>query len=210
MSIHTASTHTQPVGLPALADQALAAAATALAEEPARALDAVAWASAHVAATERVLLPVARRHLRPSHRDLVDAVRRSGVRLAADLRRLEQRHAGDSLAANIDVHGLNAAVLERVTPHRALVAELMARLDEMMPAHEHPAVAAAYSHALAAAPTRPHPHVPHRGPLAAVAFRVDALRDRVLNTLDSRHVPTPHEHRPPRRAGKWSRYLMGG
>ena len=59
------------------------------------------------------------------------------------------------------------------------------------------------------APTRPHPHLPHRGITGAIAFRVDAVRDRVLDTMDSRHVPlprAPHESRTP---GRWGSYLLG-
>jgi hypothetical protein len=59
------------------------------------------------------------------------------------------------------------------------------------------------------APTRPHPHTPHRGVLGAAAFRVDAWRDRVLDTMDGRHVPAPRAPRQSVAPGRWGNYLLG-
>src|SRR5438034_677374 len=68
---------------------------------------------------------------------------------------------------------------------------------------------ASYDAALRQAPTRPHPHTPHRGLLGAVAFKVDALRDKVMDTMDGRHVPAPRKERRPVKSGRWGSYVLG-
>ena len=71
------------------------------------------------------------------------------------------------------------------------------------------ALEAAYAKALAGAPTRPHPHAPHRGPLGRLAFRVDAWRDHAMDVMDGRHAPVPRRMRTVREPGRWARYLLG-
>ena len=71
------------------------------------------------------------------------------------------------------------------------------------------ALADGYLEAFVKAPTRPHPHLPHHGVAGGIAFRVDAVRDHLLDTMDGRHVPLPRQAREPRTSGRWSSYLLG-
>jgi hypothetical protein len=173
-----------------------------------RSLDAVAWGSAHLAAAERTLLPLAAR-ISPDGRRGIAPLRRTALALYGELRRLEQVSSGDGLTAAFDagsaVHRTDQAIVAYVSVEESVVSEILDGLDPAAGS----AVVAAYQHALTQAPTRPHPHVPHRGPFVAIAFRVDALRDRVLNILDARHVPTPRRTRRVREPGRWGSYLLG-
>ncbi|MDQ1704299.1 MAG: hypothetical protein QOF18_665 [Frankiaceae bacterium] len=178
-----------------------------LALDEGRTLDAVVWLSAHLAATLRSLHRPAR-HLLAARPLLADQLTLDR-RLERMLRIAEQRHSGDALAAALDEdrleRALRAAVVAHVRHERRLLTVLVDVLDEGALAD----LEAAYGAALEQAPTRPHPHAPHTGVLGVAAFRVDAWRDRVMDTMDSRHVPTP---RPPRAAvvpGRWGSYLLG-
>jgi hypothetical protein len=63
-----------------------------------------------------------------------------------------------------------------------------------------------YERALTHAPTRPHPHLSRGGLL----FRLDALRDSVLDMMDGRHVPVPRQPRRRRLIpGRWGAYFLG-
>lgn len=170
-------------------------------------LDAIVWLSAHLAACQRSLHRKAE-HVRTATGPL-HALRAADLELERVLRRAEQHHAGDSLAAQLDearLENVLRGVLDRhERAERELVAELVQRLD----ADGVEDLTASYDDALRHAPTRPHPHVPHRGVLGAVAFRVDALRDKVLDTMDGRHVPAPRQERRTVRPGRWGSYVLG-
>lgn len=171
-------------------------------------LDAVAWASAHLAALERTLVPLARRTGGEARTEVAE-IRRLGRRLHLELRRLEQRSSGDALIARTDPRALRARVVERLEEFTVAETAMLTGLFAGLGADVTAVAVAAYSKSLAVAPTRPHPHTPHRGLLGAVAFRVEALRDRVLNTMDGRHVPVPRPRRPVREPGRWGQYLLG-
>jgi len=202
---HQVSTEPDPV---AVVTEANRRAASTLRSTDADPLDAVAWASAHLAALERTLVPLARRLGHESRAETAE-IRRLGRRLHLELRRLEQRSSGDALIARSDPRALRARVVDRLeeftTAETAMLTRLFAELGSDVTA----VAVAAYSRSLGVAPTRPHPHTPHRGLLGAVAFRVEALRDRVLNTMDGRHVPVPRPRRTVREPGRWGQYLLG-
>jgi CHAD domain-containing protein len=171
------------------------------------AMDAVVWLSAHVAACQHTV------HRSAAH--MPDATRALGALRAADvelehmLRRAEQHHAGDVLAAQLDEdrldHVLRHALERHARAERTLVEGLVERLDD----GDVDQLMASYDDALRHAPTRPHPHTPHRGLLGALAFRVDAIRDKVMDTMDGRHVPAPRVSREPTRPGRWGSYVLG-
>lgn len=170
-------------------------------------LDAVVWLSAHLAAEQRTLqrsaahLPAAARALR--------ALRAADLELERVLRRAEQHHAGDSLAAQLDEDRLGAMLRRALDAHSNAERELVAGLIERIDPDDAEELMASYDAALRQAPTRPHPHTPHRGLLGAVAFKVDAMRDRVMDTMDGRHVPSPRKERRSVRPGRWGRYVLG-
>jgi hypothetical protein len=182
------------------------AATAALTDDPARPMDAVAWVSAHVTAVRRAVLP---RAATPTERAAARQVRRRTHDVQAALRRLEQRYSGDGLVAGLDGDRLREVALDVLGEQWAAEERLLRLLGGRMGA-EADAVVTAYRQALEVAPTRPHPHAPGRGPLGALAFRLEGWWDRVLNTMDARHVPTPRRKRPSIVAGKWTGYLLGG
>ena len=173
-----------------------------------RTLDAVGWASAHLAAVERAIHPVAVRRLSDGD-TVVTASRHLSAHIEDGLRTLERLHTGDALVARIDGVRLRRRLAALVDDHIRVLDELVALLDDALsPADQH-ALAASYRRALEHAPTRPHPHAPHTGALGRIAFRVDALRDRVMDVMDSRHVPAPRAPREPVQPGPWGLWLLG-
>ena len=171
-------------------------------------LDAVVWLSAHVAAGQRAVHRAARQ-LPGVTRLALDRARAADHELEIVLRRAEQRFSGDSLAAQLDGTRLERDLRLALDRHALAECELVTALADRLDDNLIDDVSASYDGALRHAPTRPHPHVPHRGLLGAVAFRVDAMRDRVMDTMDARHVPSPRTERQPRTAGRWTRYVMG-
>jgi hypothetical protein len=182
-------------------EAALFAARDALFAQPLRPLDAVGWLSAHLAATERVL----HRSLAREQRRLLRAAAHT---LQEEVRWLEQVHSGDALVSGRDAGRQRQQVLDAIDAYaeaqRVVLTTAPAPRDEGTRD-----LAAAYRRALVSAPTRPHPHLPTRGVAGAVAFRLEAWWDRAMNTMDSRHVPTPRRERRVAAAGKWTAYLMG-
>lgn len=169
-------------------------------------MDAVVWLSAHLAAVARVIEPAARRDADPlvvgRHHDALHALQRL-------LRVAERRHSGDALASAIDSGRLSGAMLRAIRDHEHAESELLQSLERALPAADIERLSTSYRHALEHAPTRPHPHAPHHGVFGAIAFRVDAVRDRVMNTMDSRHVPLPRVMAEPPSSGRWGSYLLG-
>lgn len=173
-----------------------------------RPLDAIVWLSAHLAATARTVRPVASRRLQEPPAAVRDITRRD-VELERMLRIAERRHSGDALAAGLDADRLRNALLERLEAHAESEHARLAALGDVLSAEEERALAESYLDALVKAPTRPHPHLPHHGVVGAIAYRVEAVRDHLLDTMDGRHVPLPRNPHEPRRPGRWGSYLLG-
>ena len=200
-------THADSV-LTCVVEDAHTQALASLAAEARKPLDAVVWLSAHLAAVARTIRPVASRVLDEPAAVLRDITRRD-VELERMLRIAERRHSGDALAAGLDTERLRISLLERLEAHSQTEHARLAALTEVLSVGEQRVLAESYLDALVKAPTRPHPHLTHNGVVGAIAFRVEAVRDRLLDTMDGRHVPlprTPHERRTP---GRWSSYLLG-
>lgn len=204
MTTHPEERHEHP--LVALLDSAHDQAFAALDEE--RTLDAVAWMSAHLAAARRALHKPA--HKNRSVEKGLTAQHEADERLDSMLRMAERHVTGDVLASSLDTHrlldALRDAIIEHARCERDWVNELLAAGD----ADYRDQLQSSYEEALLHAPTRPHPHTPHDGVLGAAAFKLDALRDRVLDTMDGRHAPTPRREREVKKKGPWGQYLLGG
>jgi hypothetical protein len=194
--------------LTCVVEDAHAQAAAVLDAEPGAPLDAVVWLSAHLAAVARAITPVATRRLKESTVVLREANRRD-LELERMLRIAERRHSGDVLASGLDSEHVRAALVSRLDAHAELEHAWLAALADRLDEREQAQLAESYLEALVKAPTRPHPHLPHHGVVGAIAFRVDAVRDRVLDTMDSRHVPLPRARHESRRPGRWGSYLLG-
>lgn len=171
------------------------------------AMDAVVWLSAHLAACQRTVHRTAARTPGAAH--ALSAIRAADLELERVLRRVEQRHSGDSLAAQLDERRLDDALRHALARHSSTECDLVGGLVERLDSADVDGLMESYDDALRHAPTRPHPHTPHRGFLGALAFRVDAIRDKVMDTMDGRHVPAPRTRRESTRPGRWGSYVLG-
>jgi hypothetical protein len=170
-------------------------------------LDGIVWFSAHLTAMHHVIHPAARRVL--SDRQIVDALRRGTIRIERSLRRLEQLYCGDALGAGLDGAWASHELVHQLNEQAELEHELLHRLSAALTVEQQQELLASYEHALERAPTRPHPHTPHGRRLEALVFFVNARRDRLMDTMDSRPIPTPHPLRKAVKNGRWSDYLIG-
>jgi hypothetical protein len=167
-----------------------AAARAALASAGRGDRDAVVWLSEHVANLDRVIYPVAARHL-PAGGALRDQ-RHRGRTLALLLRRLHAQLSGDGSAAVEDVPSLRRAVLTALREYTAGEQELTGLLRTALSAQQWEQMTASYDSRLRSGPTRPHPHAPRTGLAGRLAYALSARIDRVLDVLDSRVVrPVP-------------------
>jgi len=194
--------------LTCVVEDAHAQASAALDHQSLAPLDAIAWLSAHLAAVGRTIAPVATRQLGESAVVLREGHRRD-LELERMLRIAERRHSGDVLASGLDSERLRTSIIARVDAHAQIEHARLAALADLLDEDEQRRLAESYLDALVKAPTRPHPHLPHHGVAGAIAFRVDAVRDRLLDTMDSRHVPLPRAPRETRTPGRWGSYLLG-
>ncbi|HEU5033279.1 MAG TPA: hypothetical protein VFT62_00815 [Mycobacteriales bacterium] len=170
-------------------------------------LDAVVWLSAHLAAVHRVIQPALRRI--PGESAARQRQRMLDLQLERLLRIAERRFSGDAQAAELSSDNLERGLRTALTDHAHAEHSLVAHLESVLSAEELAVLSSAYAAALQHAPTRPHPHAPHFGLLGMAAFRIDAWRDKLLDTMDSRHVPAPRVERHPSAPGRWARYLLG-
>jgi hypothetical protein len=179
-------------------------AAQLLAGDDVASMDVVSWLSAHIAAYEHVVYPVIRQAVN-NGRALVDDDRAVVLKLARTLRIKERHHSGDTWGAGLSSARLDTKLAELVEQHQKLQAVAMDKLEAALGDAELNRLRIAYTSALQHAPTRPHPHLNSGGML----FRLDALRDRILDTMDGRHAPVP---KPPKRRiipGRWGSWLLG-
>jgi hypothetical protein len=169
-------------------------------------LDAVVWVSAHLGAAQHALYPVVARTLGASS---AVALHRSGRQIESALRTLERTLSGDSSAAHVDRARHVDALVELVAARAESEHLLLNRLESTLSSVEQARLADSYLRTLERAPTRPHPHAPHRGRLGAVAFYLNVRRDHVMDVVDARRVPTPHPIAQPGKSGRWGDYLLG-
>jgi hypothetical protein len=180
----------------------------ALADADTAAMDGVVWLSAHLTAMEHVVLPVMTAVL-DDQREALERQRTIARGLHGRLRALEQRLAGDGLAVAASVEGLSDGLLIMLNEHARIEEDLIARLVGVLDQGAANDLARRYDRALIHGPTRPHPHGPRRGRIGRLVYSLDAIRDHVLDVLDSRHVPLPRQPKSRRELGRWSRYLLG-
>jgi hypothetical protein len=167
-------------------------------------LDVVAWLSAHIAAMERSVYPVAKDAL-PDGQQVLAAHREITGRLTRTLRVVERRYSGDVLASGLSSERLFQNLRALVEDYHVADGELVDRLVATLSPAAQEELIGAYETALEQAPTRPHPHL-HRGGLM---FRLDGLRDRILDAMDGRHVPVPRLVKHHIVPGRWGSYLLG-
>jgi hypothetical protein len=189
-------------------DEAYQRATTCFLQDSPFSLHGVIWLSAHLAAMERAIDRSVDRRIPEAH-DQLEAQRQLGRRLQQLLRTLEEQRAGDGLASHQPWAKERRDLLDELDKHasgeRALISALTARLDDDAIDRIH----ADYVTAFERGPTRPHPYGPHRGRLGTALLRLSAVRDHVLDALDSRTSPIsrkPVERKP---RSRWGQYLLG-
>jgi hypothetical protein len=174
---------------------------------PSGAADAVAWLSAHLAACDCVLHAAVRKAL-PAGRRRVRELRDGDHLLQQALCRLDRRLTGDVHLAGVPLQEFVDDVRDRLADHVAREGRAVDELTTRLSPDDQRALAQRLGSAMAAAPTRPHPHTPHT-PMAALVAHVDAFVDRARDLMDNRTAPTPCAVRAPRAPGRWGSYLMG-
>jgi hypothetical protein len=167
-------------------------------------LDVVAWLSAHIAAIERAVYPVVRHEL-PDGQRAIAQQREITARLTRTLRVVERHHSGDVLASGLSAERLVTNLHALIEEHHVAETQLLDRLVTVLSDAEQRALVDSYDSALEHAPTRPHPHLSRGG----LMFRLDGLRDRILDAMDGRHVPVPRLTKPHIIPGRWGSYFLG-
>lgn len=150
-------------------------------------LTTVWWLSTHLAATDRVVYPVAAQALADG-RGRVDEQCRRAAEIVRLLWTLDHSLTGDArvrepLAAV--VRRLAMLVREHAGAEDAIVADLADALPDAMLALLH----RRYAETVRRAPTRPHPVTVGRPRLAAASFRIGGVVDHVRDVVDGRGRP---------------------
>jgi hypothetical protein len=171
-------------------------------------LVAVTWASAHLAAVERVLYPIASRVL-PDGGERVRVLRAIDRRLQHLLWRLDRRLTGDVHLRALPVPVLEDDVRTGLREHADGEHVLVTELRRELTAEQQRELSDGLSRALMRAPTRPHPHTRHGRWTGGLAFWIDGVVDRQRDVLDSRSVPTPHRAPVLRPMTRWGAYALG-
>ena len=171
-------------------------------------LVAVTWASAHLAAVERVLYPAALQVL-PDGAEHVHVLRTTDGRLQHLLWRLDRRLTGDIHLRQLPVPSLEDEVRNGLRAHADAEHVLMTELRRALTGEQQRALGDGLSRALVRAPTRPHPHTRHGRWTGRLAFWFGGVVDRQRDVLDSRSVPTPHRAPVLRPVTRWGAYALG-
>lgn len=171
-------------------------------------LVAVTWASAHLAAVEKVLYPLAARTL-PDGRRRVRAQVAVDHRLQQVLWQLDRRLTGDVHLRTMSVDVLEAEVRRALQEHATGEQGLVAGLQAVLRPRQLRALDDGLARAMLRGPTRPHPHTRHGRYSGAVTFWFDGVLDRARDGMDSRVVPTPHRTGASRPMTRWAAYALG-
>lgn len=109
------------------------------------------------------------------------------------LRALESQLCGDaSTRETEEVHAVMHRVVDLSRRAGALERELLADLCTELGQERCLALLEKHARALHHGPTRPHPSSPRGRVLGGLSFRFNARRDRVMDVLDARTVPSAH------------------
>lgn len=169
---------------------------------------AVTWASAHLAAVERVLYPAACKAL-PDGAERVRAQKRVDHRLQLVLWELDRRLTGDVHLRRVPVQVLEDGLRRGLQAHERGESSLVADLVRVLSAEEQKELVERLATVLMRSPTRPHPDTRHGRFGGDLVFWFDGVVDRVRDSLDSRIVPTPHRTSVPRPVTRWGAYALG-
>ena len=141
----------------------------------------------HLAAFERVILPVAAAKL-PDGARCAGQLRRCGRELATALHWLDRHVTGDARVAGAPRDRLLEAVQATAANYRRLERALVGALAGALDGREITELIRTYHQSSLRAPTRPHPLLGRRGFRGWLAFTVAARIDVIRDVLDNRPV----------------------
>jgi hypothetical protein len=167
----------------------------------------LAATSRHLAAVEEVLVDEVR-DVVPSHEALVTDYLEAARDLEQALALVKARLYGEAHAALLGWSDLWRRVRGRLERHNRLENELVLQLGRHGVPDHVDGLARALFEAETRGPTRPHPLVPHRGPLGHLARRVFAVADRFWDTVEGRVIPDPVKPRPHKHDSLMAQYLV--
>jgi hypothetical protein len=148
----------------------------------------LAQASRHTSATARVLLPPVTQHLPAGPAEVRDYLRATR-RLERTLVRAKGKEYGQAQTVHLPWTSVWAGVSNCLEGTLAVERRLAAMLAEHLDSDDEARVRERFTRAVAAAPTRPHPHLPHTGFPGHVArtlcAKLDALWDEVEGRITS-------------------------
>lgn len=165
----------------------------------------LAATSKHLHAVDAVLVPAARRCA--DHRGLVHDQVAATRALEVALAHAKAHEYGSTWETGYPWPRMWDEVERHLAGERRQEELLAARLSESVDEATLEALADRFRQVEERAPSRPHPYVPHTGPLGRVARRVFGIADAFWDTAENRTVPGPE--RPPRkRPGLLAQYLL--
>jgi hypothetical protein len=166
----------------------------------------LASTSRHVAASNAVLVPAARRRLGQGHRRAHEFARQSR-RLEVALVELKAKLYGSTYAVRRTWTSIWDEVEEELARMRTLELRLVDDLAAATSEEDLGDLAERLYRCERRVPTRPHPYLPHRGAPGRLARRLAVRVDRFWDTAEGRKIPEPV--RPPRsRDGRITQYLL--
>ena len=141
----------------------------------------------HLAALERVVLPIAEARL-DDGAARTEELRRYGRELSTALHWLDRHLTGDVRVAGCPIHELSQAVRAATASYVKAEQALMSALADVLGGHEILNLVRSYHEASLAAPTRAHPRLSYRGRKGWLAFKLAAFIDDVRDGTDNRPV----------------------
>ena len=148
----------------------------------------LAEASRHAAASARILLPSVARHLQAGRHEVREYLRQTR-RLERTLARAKAKEYGQAQTAHVPWTSVWVAVGNHLARTIAAERRLAAMLCEHLDTDDEARLREGLTRAIAAAPTRPHPHLPHIGlpghVTRTVCAKLDALWDEVEGRITS-------------------------
>ena len=173
--------------LPAVPDAPAQLAGVTAGTAPGTDIAQIGRRAVHLAALERVVLPIAESRL-DDGAARTEELRRYGRELSTALHWLDRHLTGDVRVAGCPTHELSQAVRAATASYVKAEQALMSALAGALGGHEILNLIRSYHEASLVAPTRAHPRLSYRGRRGALAFKLAAFIDDVRDGTDNRPV----------------------
>jgi len=142
-------------------------------------------ASRHASATTRVFLPVTRTSLSSGITEVRSFVAEA-KRLERVLVKAKAKQYGQAQSVNEPWDSVWDGVRRQLERILDMERRLIMLLDERLGTEAQLQLSARFRRAFANSPTRPHPHLPHTGPLGSMARMVSSKLDSVWDEVEGR------------------------